>query len=302
MTEKTFAVTGATGMIGRALCQQLRARGDRVIVFSRNPDQARRLVPGCQDYQLWKPGVVPDLGGVNGVINLAGAPVLGARWNVAYQQEILLSRVESTRNLVAALKQMTPPPVLVSVSAIGYYGFRDDTKLTEEAPNGTDFLAQVCQQWEKEARTAPGRTVILRLGIVLDAKEGALAKMLPPFQNFVGGPLGSGQQWFSWVHLADVVGSILYALDTPQLQGTYNCTAPEPQTMTDFCRTLGQTIQRPSWAPVPRFALEALLGAGAVILVEGQRVLPTRLLQAGYRFQYPTSAQALANILGSASA
>ncbi|WP_287129112.1 TIGR01777 family oxidoreductase, partial [Candidatus Cyanaurora vandensis] len=234
----------------------------------------------------------------DGVVHLAGAPVFGERWSEAYKKEIRVSRVTGTQLLVQAINQMKPPPVLVSASAIGYYGFRDGTELMEEAPAGNDFLARVCVDWEGAARGSSARTVILRLGIVLAQEEGALAKMLPPFQNFVGGPLGSGEQWFSWVHRADVVGAILFALDQAGLQGTFNCTAPQPLTMRDFSQALGQALGRPSWAPVPRLALEVLLGEAAVILVEGQRVVPTKLEQAGYRFRYPLAALALRDLLG----
>ncbi|WP_218082777.1 TIGR01777 family oxidoreductase [Anthocerotibacter panamensis] len=301
---QTFVVTGATGLVGRALSRQLLERGDQVVVLSRNPEQARSQVPGASDYRAWGPTSVPQevLEGADGVIHLAGAPVLGERWSKSYKEQILTSRTEGTRALVDAMARCTAPPrVLVSASAIGYYGFRDDTALRETAPAGSDFLAQVCVRWETEANRAQTlgiRTVILRFGIILDAETGALAKMLPPFRNFVGGPLGSGRQWFSWVHRDDVVGAICYALASPTLKGTYNCTAPEPLTMVEFSQVLGQTLSRPSWAAVPRLALEVLLGEGAVILVEGQRVLPTKLEQAGYRFRYPTAAQALRDLLG----
>ncbi len=304
MTDKIFVVTGATGLIGRQLCRQLQERGDEVIIFSRNPQKAEQVVPGCCQYQAWSSEMnraswAAALEGVTGVIHLAGMPVFGQRWDAAYKEAILTSRTQGTTGLVQAMAQCNhPPEVFVCASAIGYYGFRDDTPLTEDAPAGSDFLAQVCVQWEAAARAAqPVRTTILRLGIVLDAKEGALAQMLPPFQKFVGGPLGSGKQWFSWIHLIDMVGTILYALDHHEIRGIYNCTAPNPQRMVEFCQTLGGVLGRPSWLPVPRVALEVLIGEAADILVEGQRVIPQRLLQAGYQFRYPQAQTALQSLL-----
>jgi len=296
---KTYVVTGATGLVGRTLVENLQGRGDRVIIFSRDPDRARSKVPGCADYVRWNAEPTPGawasaLQDVDGLVHLAGAPVFGTRWTPDYKAQIQASRWEGTLGLAKALTR----GVFVSASAIGYYGFRDGTPLAEDAPAGQDFLAQVCVGWEKAARQASVRTVILRFGIILDREEGALAQMLPPFQNFVGGPLGSGNQWFSWVHLQDAVGAILFALDQPSLAGTFNCTAPESVTNADFSRSLGQTIQRPSWAPVPQFVLELMVGEAAVILVEGQLVIPDKLVKAGYRFGFPKVGQALGDLLG----
>lgn len=298
---QSYAVTGATGLLGRALCQKLISRGDQVTVLSRDPERAKQLVPGCHHYVRWTPQLGPwqsSLEGITGVIHLAGAPIFAERWSTAYKEQIRSSRVAGTQGILEAIRHcQNPPEVLVSASAIGYYGFRDGTPLEETAPSGQDFLAQVCVAWEAAAQPSPIRTVILRLGIVLDPQDGALAKMLPPFWAFGGGPLGTGTQWFSWIHREDAVGAMIYGLDHP-LNGVYNGTAPEALTMTDFCQTLGRVISRPSWLPVPRPALELLLGEGAVVLVEGQRVIPKKLTGAGYTFQFPTAQGALQDLLG----
>ncbi|HAJ60128.1 MAG TPA: TIGR01777 family protein, partial [Cyanobacteria bacterium UBA8543] len=186
-------------------------------------------------------------------------------------------------------------------SAIGYYGTSETATFDETSPAGNDFLAEVCQAWESEAqkvKDAGVRLVILRLGIVL-GNGGALAKMIPPFQLFAGGPIGTGHQWFSWIHRDDLVTLILEAISRPDIEGVLNATAPNPVRMSEFCQTLGQTLNRPSWLPVPGFALEVLLGEGAQVVLEGQQVLPKRTTSYGFDYQYPTVKQALEEILAS---
>ncbi len=305
MAGKTYAVTGATGLVGKRLCKRLIERGDQVLVLSRNPQEAKKKIPQAEGTLFFSPDqpLEPQaLEGIAGVIHLAGAPLFGKRWDDSYKEEIRESRVQGTERIVTALGQLQQKPeVLVCASAVGYYGARDDTPLTEEASPGSDFLSQVCLDWEAAAAKVSAlgiRRVSTRLGIVMDAKEGALAQMLPPFQAFGGGPLGTGSQWFSWVHAEDVVGIIIWALDNPQVEGAVNATAPHPLTMADFCRTLGEVIRRPSWLPVPKFALELLLGEAAQVLVEGQKVMPQKATQGGYTFLYPTADRALKNLLG----
>ena len=305
MAGKIYAVTGATGLVGKRLCKRLIERGDRVLILSRDPQAARKQIPQAAGYLFFSPNQPLEsqaLEGITGVVHLAGAPLFGRRWDDAYKQEIMESRVQGTERIVTALGQLqNKPEVLVCASAVGYYGARDNTTLTEEASPGNDFLAQVCLAWEAAAAKVSAlgiRSVSTRLGIVMDAQEGALAKMLPPFQAFGGGPLGTGSQWFSWVHAEDVVGIIVWALDNPQVEGAVNATAPDPLPMADFCKTLGEVIQRPSWLPVPKFALELLLGEAAQVLVEGQKVIPQKATQGGYTFLYPTAERALKNLLG----
>jgi uncharacterized protein (TIGR01777 family) len=305
MAGKIFAVTGATGLVGKRLCKRLIERGDQVLILSRDPQAAKKKIPQAAGYLFFSPNQPLEsqaLEGITGVVHLAGAPLFGKRWDDAYKQEIMESRVQGTERIVTALGQLqNKPEVLVCASAVGYYGARDNTPLTEEASPGSDFLAQVCLAWEAAAAKVSAlgiRRVSTRLGIVMDANEGALAKMLPPFQAFGGGPLGTGTQWFSWVHAEDVVGIMVWALDNPQVEGAVNATAPNPLQMADFCKTLGEVIQRPSWLPVPRFALELLLGEAAQVLVEGQKVIPQKATQGGYTFLYPTAERALKNLLG----
>ncbi|NJN67285.1 MAG: TIGR01777 family protein [Chloroflexaceae bacterium] len=300
---KKVVITGATGMIGKKLCAQLALRDYQLVIFSRNPDQARTRVPGAA--VRWTPteegAWASALDGAYGVIHLAGAPIFGKRWNEAYKQEIRDSRVTATRLLVQAMAAaQNKPAVFVCGSAIGYYGASDDTELDENAPPGNDFLAQVGVAWEQEGARAEEygiRTTLVRTGIVLAAGEGALAQMVPPFQFFVGGPILPGRQWFSWIHLDDEVELMIRALEDPRCSGPLNATAPNPQTNRDFSATLGKVLGRPSWLPVPTFALNALFGELGTVLASGQRVIPRKALDLGYQFKYATSEPALRHLL-----
>ena len=301
-----IAVTGATGLIGRAVVAKLLERGDEVVAFSRDPERARETLPAGAETAGWdlddRDGLARDLSGVGAVVNLVGEPVLGKRWNAKVMEEIRESRVRALRAVVRAMgRSERPPEVLVSASAVGYYGPRDLPEVTEETPPGDDFLAGVCVDWEEAARSAEAlgtRVVLLRTGIVLSANGGALRKMLPPFKWFVGGKTGNGRQGFPWVHIDDVVEIVSFALETPDLSGPVNVTAPRPVTNREFTKALGRTIHRPSWLPVPRIALRLALGRAAAILVKGQMAVPRRLLDAGYWFRFPDLEGALEDLLG----
>jgi uncharacterized protein (TIGR01777 family) len=306
MTEqKRVVVTGATGLIGKPLCERLRERGYAVVVFSRDPAHARKAVPSAAEYVAWAPAEsgpwAKAIDGAHAIINLAGASIAGKRWSDEYKREIRDSRVIGTRGLVKAMAEAAnKPQVFVSGSAVGYYGFRDDTKLDENAAPGDDFLSKVCQEWEQEALKADAlgiRTVVVRSGIVLDAKEGALPQLMLPFRMFVGGPILPGTQWFSWIHLNDEIGIIVLALEDERARGPINATAPEPQTNRDFSKALGNALHRPSLMPVPGFALQLLVGEFAETLTSGQRVIPKKAQELGYQFKYPTSDQALQEIV-----
>jgi len=303
------AVTGATGFVGSRLVERLLEEGHAAIVLTRNPAQAERTFPKSAfpnlDIVAYTPTKSGDwqqaISGCDGVVNLAGEPI-SERWTPEHKQKILSSRKLGTQKIVEAIDKANPKPsVLVNSSAIGYYGTSETATFDESSPSGNDFLAQVCQEWEAEAqkvREFGVRLVILRTGIVL-GMGGALAKMLPPFKLFAGGPIGSGRQWFSWIHREDMVQLILQALTQSNMDGVYNATAPTPIRMAEFCSTMGDVLHRPSWLPVPGFALEALLGDGAKVVLEGQQVLPKRTQSIGFQYQYPTVKQALKEVLGS---
>jgi uncharacterized protein len=278
------AVTGATGLIGTRLTAALRARGDEV-----TPVSLRDGPPPPQ-----------ALTGHHAVVHLAGEPV-AQRWTKAARERIRASREDGTRGLVAAIAAADPrPSVLVSASGVGYYGSRGDERLDDDAAPGDDFLAQVCVAWEREANAAREhdvRVVTVRTGVVLDRAGGALAKMLPPFRLGVGGPVAGGRQYLPWIHIDDLVGIYLAAIDEPAWTGPVNATAPEPVTNASFSKALGRALHRPAFAPVPALAIRALYGDMAEIVTEGQRAVPRRALELGYDFEHPDLDEALADAL-----
>jgi hypothetical protein len=295
-----IAVTGGTGFIGTPLCRLLLQQGHEVAVATRRPHEAPPA-PGVRLVGWDGPAWRQTIGEAGAVVNLAGEPIAGRRWSPRQKARIRESRVGTTRAIVDAIAASPRrPAVLVSGSAVGYYGARGDERLSEQDAGGTGFLADACREWEAEARRAEAlgvRVVRVRTGIVLGPGGGALAKMVPPFRAYVGGPLGSGRQWMSWVHRDDVIGLIAWALASPHVQGAVNATAPEPVTMRDFCATLGQALQRPSWAPVPGPVLRLVLGEMAGMLLTGQRVVPAAAQRAGYRFIAPALLPAIASSL-----
>lgn len=302
------AITGATGFVGTRLVEKLHSQGDRILVLTRNPASAVRVFPSQNFPQVEFVTYTPQqsgewqkaIAGCDAVVNLAGAAIAEARWSPQRKQEILNSRKLGTQKIVEAIAIANPQPkVLVNASAIGYYGTSETATFDETSKPGDDFLAQVCQEWENEAQKVQQtgtRLVIIRIGIVL-GMGGALAKMLTPFQLFIGGPIGSGRQWFSWIHRDDLVNLIIASLQRSDLAGVYNGTAPNPVRMNELCQCLGQVMHRPSWLPVPDFALQLLLGDGAKVVLEGQKVLPQRTLAAGFEYQYPALKPALEQIL-----
>lgn len=302
-----IAITGATGFVGSRLVQKLNGSNHQIIVFTRNKIKAQRVFPSLTFPNLKFITYTPkesgewqeSISGCEAVINLAGEPI-AERWTTQQKEEILESRQLGTRKIVEAIaKAPVKPKVLVSGSAIGYYGTSETKVFEETSPSGSDFLAQVCQNWETEAakvREFGVRLAIIRLGIVL-GNGGALAKMIAPFQFFAGGAIGTGRQWFSWIHRDDLVNLIVEAVTNEQISGVYNATAPNPVTMKQFCDNLGEVMNRPSWLPVPEFALELLLGEGAMVVLEGQKVLPKKTQALGFQFQYPELKPALREII-----
>ncbi|MDZ8223689.1 TIGR01777 family oxidoreductase [Nostoc sp. ChiVER01] len=302
------AITGATGFVGSGLVQRLHAKGHKIVVLTRNTTFAQKVFPSETFPNVEIVAYTPNTSGswqsviasCDGVVNLAGEPIGEGRWTPERKQEILNSRKLGTQKIVEAITNANPKPtVLINASAIGYYGTSETATFDETSQSGSDFLAQVCQIWEAEARKvkdAGVRLVILRFGIVL-GNGGALDKMITPFKLFAGGPIGSGRQWFSWIHVDDLVSLILEALTKPEIEGVYNGTAPNPVTMADLSQTLGKVMNRPSWLPVPSFAIEALLGDGAMVVLEGQQVLPKRTLETGFEYKYPNLQSALTQII-----
>ena len=300
-----IAITGATGLVGSRLVAQLNQAGHNILVFTRNPSKAQKVFSSVSNLEIvqytpqesgtWQQSV----SGCDALINLAGEPI-AERWSPQQKQAILESRQIGTRKLVEAIAMAEQKPqVLVSGSAIGYYGTSENSAFDETSGSGTDFLAQVCQNWEQEAQkvTEHGvRLVIFRIGIVL-ANGGALGKMIGPFKMFAGGPIGSGKQWFSWIHRDDLVNLICKAVEDSSMSGVYNATAPNPVRMGKLCQTLGEVMNRPSWLPVPDFVLEVLLGDGAIVVLEGQQVLPKQTQQTGFEYKYPELKPALAEIV-----
>jgi uncharacterized protein len=299
-------VTGASGLIGTALCDALFARGDDVVGLTRNPGRARGANPRVT-WHKWEPTLErPDpaaFEGVEGVVNLVGERI-DQRWNAEVKQKIMESRRQATHNLVQtieALEESQRPKVLVSQSAIGYYGDRGDEELDEGSAPGSGFEAQVPQAWEQAAHELDKtgvRVVVVRTGLVLTEKGGLLKEMLTPFKLGVGGPLAGGRQYFSWVHLEDEIGILLWALDSEQVSGTVNATAPQPVTNQEFSKALGRAVNRPAIVPVPGFVLDLKFGREfGRVLRGGQRVIPKRTQELGYTFTHPDLDEALAGLV-----
>jgi uncharacterized protein (TIGR01777 family) len=296
-------VTGATGLIGRSLCKALTGEQHTVIGLSRSPERSADVA--VAEMHKWEPQSGPPpahaLKGVEAVIHLAGEPIAARRWTDEQKKRIRDSRVVSTRNLVNGFRSMDrKPAVLISGSAIGFYGDRGDEKLYEESPAGRGFMSEVCQAWESESQQAKSlgmRVVEVRTGVVLSTEGGALQKILAPFKLGVGGPIGSGRQWFPWIHIDDIVGIFQHTLLVSALSGPVNGTAPEPVTNADFTKQLGRALHRPAFLPVPAFGLKMLMGEMSEVLLGSQRVFPQVALESKYEFIYPTLEPALANLL-----
>lgn len=298
-----LVVAGGTGFIGSALCARLTGQGHSLILLVRSISAAAEA-PN-KTAILWQPGsagaweqtLEETIAGADGIINLAGEPIAAKRWTEGQKRKLRSSRIDTTRILVTAIgRAKKKPGFFINASAVGYYGPRGDEVITEESGPGGDFLAEVCSEWEEEAKKAEAhgvRVIRLRTGIVLGKGGGALSKMVPPFKLFIGGPLGSGRQWMPWIHLEDEIGLIQFLLENNGARGAVNATAPNPVTMKEFCRTLGSVLHRPCWAPVPAFALRLLLGEIAEMLLTGQRAVPAAAQKLGYRFRYPRLQEAL---------
>ncbi len=306
-------ITGGTGLIGRALAASLAAEGHEVIILSRAPEKATGLPQGVRAVG-WDGRTASGWGeladGAEAIVNLAGESIGGENmlalitkpWTRERLQLIRTSRVNAGRAVVQAIEQArVKPHVLVQSSAVGYYGLPGDQEVTEDTPAGNDALAKICLDWEATTTSveAPGvRRVVIRTGgVVMSAQGGALPFMLLPFKLFVGGPLGSGKQWFSWIHIADEVRAIRFLLDHSDARGAFNLCAPEPLRNGELARVIGRVMGRPSFMPTPAFAMKLLLGDKATLVLDGQRQVPKRLLELGFQFQFPKVKAALQDLL-----
>jgi uncharacterized protein (TIGR01777 family) len=301
----TIFVSGATGLVGRRLTAALTARGDRVIALSRRPVESPspmlRFVAG--DPRV--PGEwLKHLEECHAIVHLAGENIFAKRWTAAFQKEIRSSRIDSTLLIASELAKHPHVPggtakAFLSASAVGYYGSGEEER-TESSPPGHDFMAEVCVSWEmaaEPARRAGVRVVNPRLGIVFDAEGGALPSMVTPFRFFAGGPIGFGKQWISWIHADDVTNALLFLLDRGELAGPFNVTSPHPVRNRELAQVIGSVLHRPSWFPVPPIVLRVLLGKVAGVLSSSQRVVPNRLIEAGFSFQFDEVRRAVASLL-----
>lgn len=301
--NRKIVITGATGLIGKRITDKLIRRGDEVTIFTRSIDKAKQIIPDAAEYVEWNLNLdnwQAALEGRYAVIHLAGENVMAKRWNAEHKNNILSSRVDGTRSLVNAIGQLkNKPQVFISASAIGYYG-NSEKPVDEDSAPGKDFLADVVKAWEKEASKVEScgvRRVSIRSGIVLDTNEGALVPMINQFRFFVGGPIGSGEQWFPWIHIEDVVKIFLFAIDNQKVSGALNASSPNPLRMNEFCKTLGALMHRPSLFKVPAFILKLIFGEAADVLLTGAQVIPKRTMELGYKFRFEKEEDALIDLL-----
>jgi uncharacterized protein len=305
MTEAKMRVVilGGSGLIGAALAKSIAANGNEAVIVSRRPERTA-VQPGISSAK-WD-GETPDgwqplLEGALAVVNLAGENIGAKLWSAERKEQLISSRVRSGKALMNALElTKNRPEVLVQASAVGYYGTSLTQTFVDDSPIGADFLAGICREWEAATQDADQlgmRRLVIRTGVVLDARHGALPRMVIPFCWFVGGPLGSGRQWLPWIHLQDEVEAIRYLIENQQANGAYILSSPNPMTNAEFGRALGAVLRRPYWAPVPGFAMKAVLGEMSTLVLDGQKALPEKLTRAGYAFRYPTLKPALEQIL-----
>jgi uncharacterized protein len=302
--NRKILITGATGLIGRELCRKLYEMGDEITVFTREIRKGKKILPYLNKFVEWdysKPELWKnEIDGNDAIIHLAGANVSDKRWTDSYKRTIMRSRKIATKSIIDAIEMINnKPKIFIASSAVGYYRDNGNEVITEESASGTDFLSNVCRSWEYEAMQVEKlgvRRVSIRTGIALSSKEGALKKMLVPFKLFLGGSIGNGEQWFPWVHIDDIIGIYLFALNN-EISGALNGTAPNPVMMKEFASTLGEVIHRPSIIKVPEFALKIALGEGAQPILCSLRVIPKALIQNSFKFKYEFLKPALLSLL-----
>lgn len=294
-------ITGGTGFIGEELQNLLLRRGHNLVIITRSPEKYADESAKNLRYKGWDDALSDEMDRADAVINLAGENIFGQRWNEEVKERILSSRIESTRKLVDAMKSAdNPPEVFISASASGIYGDNGDIIQTEDSEASDDFLAEVCVKWEAESQKAQElgvRVANPRIGIVLEKGGGALEKMIPPFQFFVGGPVGNGKQYMSWIHRSDLCEALIYPLEQKDFEGPYNVCSPEPATMNEFAETLASVMNRPNLFRVPGIALEVLYGEGAKPIMDSIRMQPKKLQVSGFSFRFEDLKTALADII-----
>ena len=298
-----FIILGGSGLIGRALSRALSQAGHEVVVVSRSPERVPPMegmsAVGWDGHSAGGWGKLVD--GADGIVNLAGESIGAGRWNEERKKRIVSSREQAGAAIVDAVRAATRKPgVVFQISGVGYYGIGGDRPFTESDPPGNDFLASVAVRWEDATRPVEEegvRRVIARAGVVLTPQGGVLPRMMLPFRFFAGGPLGTGRQWISWIHLEDTVRGIQYMLENPACTGVYNLTSPQPVTNAEFGKILGRVLRRPCWLPVPTLALRVILGEMSTLVLDGQRVIPSRLEEAGFQFRFAQLESALRDLL-----
>jgi uncharacterized protein (TIGR01777 family) len=296
-----FLITGGTGFIGQELRETLLKKGHNLVIVTRSSKKYEDEAATNQRFVSWDDDLISEMNSVDVVINLAGENIFGQRWNDEIKERIYNSRIDSTRSLVESMKQADKKPsVFISASASGIYGDQGDSILTEEHKAANDFLANVCVDWEKESQKAKEygvRVVNPRIGIVFEDGGGALEKMIPPFKFFVGGPIGDGKQYMSWIHRSDLVNALIFPVEKEEMVGAYNVCSPNPATMIEVSDTLGDVMNRPSFFRVPTFALELAFGEAAQPITGSIRMQPKKLQVHGFEFRYEELEEALADIL-----
>lgn len=292
-------ITGGTGLIGSSLIPELKKKGHQITVLTRNKNKARKKL-GSEIQYCTSLDYLDSLDGYDGVINLAGEPIIGKRWTKKQKKRIENSRWNTTRRLTQLIKNGNhPPQVFLSGSAVGYYGVHNDTLLNEESTPRNDFLHRVCLEWEQLAFEASKQTrvCVFRTGIVLSRKGGMIPPLLIPFQLGLGAVLGSGKQYLSWIHIQDMVQAIIFLLENKKAQGTFNFTTPYPVTHKEFSKKLAKTLSRPCFFRIPSFLIRWVLGEQSTMVLEGQRVIPQKLLRAQFSFMYEQIDEALYHLI-----
>jgi uncharacterized protein (TIGR01777 family) len=304
--SKRVIVTGATGFIGKALCRHLLEAGYDVVGLSRNPDEGKQFLPGQVNFARWDAksaeGWMDYADGAYAIVNLAGENIASGRWTKERKQRILQNRLDAGKAVVEAVEQAKiKPEVVIQASGIGYYGDTRDEIVDETSPPGSGFLVEVAKQWEKateQVKSFGVRHIIIRTGVVLGKGEGFLSRVMTPFRLFVGGHMGKGKQWISWIHIDDEIRAIRFLMEMENLEGVFNLSAPNPLTSRDFFGILGKVMRRPAWLSVPGFVLRLFLGEMAdELILSGQKAMPKRLLESGYEFTYVDAECALSQIL-----